>query len=239
MRPIRREEPAFQEYETGKKPMRILGITGGVGAGKSRLLDFLREHYGARVFQADEAGHQVMEPGTAAYEEIVSLFGREILRSDKRVDRQALGALVFFDAAKRKALNGIVHPAVKELAREAVAEAEREGNVPLFVIEAALLIEDHYEEICDELWYVYADQNVRRERLKSSRGYTQEKISAIFESQLSEEEFRRHCQVLIDNSGSFEETIRQTKGLLEKSFQTGSKLSGDGAEKDRRGEQKI
>lgn len=210
MRPISTEETVRQ----GEASMRVIGLTGGIGAGKSWLLDFLKEAYGARVFQADEAGHQVMEPGTAAYEEIERLFGRKILKDTGEIDRQALGALVFSDGEKREALNSIIHPAVKALARKAVKEAREEGNVALFVIEAALLIEDHYEEICDELWYVYADPDVRRARLRASRGYTEEKISAVFESQLSDEEFRKNCKVVIDNSGSMERAVGQIERLL-------------------------
>ena len=192
--------------------MHIIGITGGVGAGKSKLLDFLKEAYKAQVFQADEAGHQVMEPGTKAYGQIVDYFGKGILAGDGQIDRRALGALVFSDEKKRKYLNGIIHPAVKALALEEIARAHNEGACRLFIIEAALLIEDHYEEICDEFWYVYANETVRRERLRISRGYSDEKITAMFESQLTDEEFREHCRVVIDNSGSIEEAYEQIRG---------------------------
>ncbi|MCI8557926.1 MAG: dephospho-CoA kinase [Lachnospiraceae bacterium] len=196
--------------------MRVIGITGGVGAGKSRLLSFLEEAYKAQVFQADQAGHQVMEPGTDAYGQIVEYFGKGILAADGRIDRQALGAQVFSDEKKRKYLNGIIHPAVKALARKEIAKARSEGGIRLFIIEAALLIEDHYEEICDELWYVYADEAVRRERLRVSRSYTDEKTTAVFESQLADEEFRKHCQVVIDNSGTIEAACEQIRVLLQK-----------------------
>lgn len=196
--------------------MRIIGITGGVGAGKSRILAFLRETWGARVFQADEAGHRVMEPGTKVYRQIVEYFGNDILAGDGSIDRQALGAQVFSDKTKRNYLNGLIHPAVKALAVEEIAQVRREGNVRFFVIEAALLIEDHYEKICDELWYVYADEEVRRKRLKESRGYSHEKIQAMFDSQLTDEEFRKHCQAVIDNSGLAEETYEQIRALMDR-----------------------
>lgn len=192
--------------------MRVIGITGGVGAGKSQVLSFLEKTYKAQVFQADEAGHQVMEPGTNAYGQIVDYFGKGILAGDGQIDRRALGALVFSDEKKRKYLNGIIHPAVKALALEKIARAHNEGVYRLFIIEAALLIEDHYEEICDELWYVYANETVRRERLRISRGYSDEKITAMFESQLTDEEFREHCRVVIDNSSSIEEAYEQIRG---------------------------
>lgn len=191
--------------------MWVIGITGGVGAGKSELLAFLKKAYKAQVFQADLAGHQVMEPGTKAYGQIVEYFGKEILDRNGQIDRQALGTKVFSDEIKRKYLNGIIHPAVKSLTRKEIAKARSVGTCRLFIIEAALLIEDHYEEICDELWYVYADEAVRRERLRSSRGYSDEKITAVFESQLTDEEFRKHCQAVIDNSGSIEKAYEQIR----------------------------
>ena len=89
-------------------------------------------------------------------------------------------------------LNAIVHPAVKEYIKRAI-EKEREYGTPFFVIEAALLIEDKYDEICDELWYIYADEQTRIERLKLHRGYSEEKIRDLFANQLSEEEFFQHC----------------------------------------------
>lgn len=194
--------------------MRVIGITGGAGAGKSEILSFLEEKYGARVFEADRAGHKVMEPGTDAFLRIAGLFGKGILGQDGRIDRGALGAVVFSDREKREALNEIIHPAVKAMALEEIAGAREEGRYPLFVIEAALLIEDHYEKICDELWYVYADPKVRRERLRVSRGYSDEKVSAVFASQLSDGEFRKHCRAVIDNSGAIETAYGQIRKLL-------------------------
>ena len=163
-----------------------------VGAGKSEILAFLEKDCKARVFQADAAGHRVMEPGTDAFEQIAALFGSEILGQEGRIDRRALGAVVFSDEEKRKALNQIIHPAVKAMALEEIARAGEEGGCELFVIEAALLIEDHY----------------------ASRGYSDEKISAVFASQLSDEEFRKHCQAVIDNNGCIEKAYKEIQGLL-------------------------
>lgn len=193
--------------------MWVIGITGGVGAGKSEILAFLEKECGARVFQADQAGHLVMEPGTEAFERIAALFGGRILGEDGRIDRRALGAVVFADAKKREALNEIIHPAVKAMALKEIVRAREEGRYPLFVIEAALLIEDHYEKICDELWYIYAAPEVRRERLRASRGYSDEKISSVFASQLTDEEFRKHCRRVIDNSGSIEAACEQIRSF--------------------------
>ncbi len=200
--------------------MKVIGITGGVGAGKSRILHFLEEAFHARVFEADRAGHQVMEPGTEAFREIRRVFGEGILGDDGGIDRRALGEIVFSSQEKRACLNGIIHPAVKKMAVEEIVRAREEGETSLFVIEAALLIEDRYEEICEELWYIYADREVRRERLRASRGYSDEKITAVFESQLSDERFREHCRAVIDNSGPIEMAYRQIRDLLGEAFPT-------------------
>lgn len=204
--------------------MKIIGITGGVGAGKSAILEHLKEQYGAYVIQADQVGHLVMEPGQEAYEAIVEAFAKgksgectaaskQILRMDGTIDRKILGSIVFSDKEKLEQLNAIVHPAVKEWIRREIAWKQKEG-CRLLIVEAALLIEDGYASICDEMWYIYTDPQVRRARLKASRGYTDEKIDAIYRNQLSEAAFRAACQAVIDNSGSFEDTKTQIAGLF-------------------------
>lgn len=200
---------------TNTQGMRIIGITGGVGAGKSEILDFLRNRYEAHVIQADEVGHLVIEMGTEGYQKVLDVFGQEILRPDGAIDRGILGGIVFSDPAKREALNQIIHPAVKAWIRREIERKAQEGECRLLVIEAALLIEDHYEELCEEFWYIYTEEGERRERLKASRGYSDEKISAIFASQSSDQIFREHCQVVIDNNGSIEDTYRQIENLLD------------------------
>ncbi|MCC8049566.1 MAG: dephospho-CoA kinase [Clostridiales bacterium] len=234
-------EPMKRGWKTAG--VKVLGITGGIGAGKSTILIYLKEKYNAHILEADAVGHLVQQPDTACWERIVSVFGADILRGDRTIDRGKLGAIVYADRAKLDELNAIVHPAVKAYicqeiagcgrAKEgfcgstapvsADASCEASGYSDTFiVIEAALLLEDHYDEICDEIWYIYADKRVREERLMQSRGYTREKVRQIMQNQLSEEEFRRSCQTVIDNSGSPEKTYEQMdlaigKFLLEQS----------------------
>ena len=135
--------------------MKVLGITGQVGAGKSTILAYLEEKYRAKVIQADQVGHLVMEPDTSCYKQICSLFGEQILAADQKIDRKKLGAIVFADQEKLAMLNAIVHPAVKEYIRTAVYLEKQKACVPFVVVEAALLLEEHYDEICDEIWYIY------------------------------------------------------------------------------------
>ena len=121
---------------------------------------------------------------------------------------------IFSDDRKREELNAIVHPAVREYVLQQKEAEERAGKLFLLVLEAALLIEEHYDEICDELWYIYTTEENRRARLKASRGYSDAHVDRIFASQLSEEEYRRHCRVVIDNNGTLEETLTQTEEAL-------------------------
>ena len=146
------------------KSMIFIGITGGVGAGKSAVLGYLKELKGVRVMLSDEIAHELMEPGSDCYNRLKELFAEEpIWLEDGHFDRPALAKVIFSDDKKRELLNEVVHPAVKEYVLNAVKEAKKDGLFML-VLEAALLIEEGYGEICDELWYIYASEEVRRKR---------------------------------------------------------------------------
>lgn len=180
--------------------MKVLGITGGVGAGKSTILAYLEQKHGARIIQADQVAFCLQQPGGICFEEIVVLFGKEILAADGRIDRGKLASVVFADAGLLARLNAIVHPAVKEWIIKEIEKERQKGQVSLFVVEAALLLEDHYDLICDEIWYIHTDSEVRCKRLMNSRGYSEEKVHRIMKNQLSEQLYREKCQVVIDNS---------------------------------------
>lgn len=188
--------------------MKIIGVTGGVGAGKSTVLNYLEKRYGAKLILADLVGHEVMEPGHEAYEQVVKAFGQEIVSEDKTIDRKALGAIVFADEKKRMILNRIIHPAVRQEILRRLKEAEL-SHLSSVVVEAALFLEENYDAFCDETWYIYTDEKIRRQRLKESRGYSDERIDQIFRSQKTHEEFQKRCMFMIDNNGSEEETFRQ------------------------------
>ena len=195
--------------------MKFIGITGGVGAGKSEILSYLGKKTGVRVMLADEIAHELMEAGTDCYKCLRQTFNDEdIWNSDGSFNREKLAKVIFSDKLKRDIMNSIVHPAVKEyVIRQQKYEKER-GELSLLVLEAALLIEEHYDKICDELWYIYTSEENRRDRLKASRGYSDEKIDNIFKSQLSEEEYRKYCAVVIDNNGSVEAAFEQIAKAL-------------------------
>lgn len=194
--------------------MRVIGITGGVGSGKSRVLDFLRDEYGAVVVQLDAVAKELQAAGQPCFERIVERFGEEIVGADGELDRAKLGRIVFADARKLKILNEIVHPEVKEWVRRDIS-LKKSADTPVYVIEAALLPGAGYEDICEEMWYIYTDESVRRERLRESRGYSDEQITRMIAAQPDEDTFRKTCSVVIDNSGSFEKTRQQIQNVLE------------------------
>lgn len=189
--------------------MKVIGITGGVGCGKSALLAYIKEHYNCRIILADQAAHQVEEPGQPCYEKLIAILSEDILNEDGTIHKGKMAEKIFKDEKLLEAVNAIIHPAVKVLILDEIQKERRKGEVRYFFVEAALLIEDGYLDIVDEMWYIYAKEQVRRERLHLSRGYSEEKIDAIMASQLSEEDFRKYCKVVIDNSGSLEEAFEQ------------------------------
>jgi len=195
--------------------MRVIGITGGVGSGKSRVLSYLKDAYNVEIFQADTAAKHLMEPDAPCFSGIRRILGEGILDEHGAVDRARMADSIFHDKAVRSAVEAVIHPAVFEMTKRELASA-RERHCEYFVIEAALLFESKYNEICDEVWYIYADEKTRAARLTQERGYSSDKTNAIMESQLSDSAFRRRSTFVIDNSGSFEDTKKAIDRLLDR-----------------------
>lgn len=194
--------------------MKVIGITGGVGCGKSAVLDLIKENFNAHIIKADDVGKTVLDKGTKGYKQVVELFGDDILDSNEEINRKKLADIVFNNPNKLMVLNSIVHPQVKKIIVEKIAYCKCYENFDYFFVEAALLFEDHYENFCDETWYIYSDIEQRKERLISGRGYTLEKINSILNNQMSEDEFKDRCDKVIDNSYSLESTLLQLKNML-------------------------
>lgn len=200
--------------------MEVIGITGGVGAGKSEILSYLSKRTNCRIIIADRVAHELERRGGVCYEKIVDLLGTEILAADGEIDRVKMAAVVFADRELLAQVNRIVHPAVKEYIMDQIAQERKDGRYDYLFIEAALLIEDGYAEIVDEMWYIHTDERTRRNRLKTSRGYSDEKIDNIIHGQLSEEVFCRNCEAVIYNNEALEDAYKQIdKKLGEKSCQ--------------------
>ena len=188
--------------------MVTIGLTGGVGAGKSLLLAFLHDKYNAFVIEADKVGHQVMEPGMLCYGPVIELFGPGIIKKDKTLDRRAISDIVFTETEKRQQLDDIIHPAVKRVIREELQKEALAGR-KLAIVEAALLLEDNYQAFCDEVWYVYVDEDTRVKRLMDGRGYSEEKARSIMAAQKPDSFYREYADFVIDNSGEPEEAMEQ------------------------------
>ena len=195
--------------------MKFIGVTGGVGAGKSEVLSYLDERADSFVLYSDRLAEKESKPGGRCYSEIVKAFpDQKLYNADGMMNRAAFAKEVFSDEKKRLALDGIIHPMMREIIMEDVKEKRTEGKYKYYFLEAALLIEEHYYEVLDALWYIFAPIDVRRDRLKTSRHYSDEKIDAILSKQLDDREFRRYADVVIDNGGDFSSTKEYIETLL-------------------------
>lgn len=196
--------------------MRIIGITGGIGTGKSTILSILKKEPNSFIVEADALAHQLMEQGQAAYKKIVDVFGKDILDSNGNINRNVLGKIVFEDVNLLKQLNEIVHPAVKKYILSDIQKKSEQG-FQNYIIEAALLIEDGYKEVCDEIWYVYVEKEERIRRLIKGRGGNRDKWEAVIQNQSSDDYYRQYSDFVIDNGENLTKTEDVVKELLFKS----------------------
>lgn len=194
--------------------MKLIGLTGGIGSGKSVVAGILKTEYGACILDTDSIAKQQMEPGGESYKLVVDYFGKEILSPDGTINRQKLAAIIFEDKSKRLKINQLTHPIVLEAVQREIENKRRDGKTEYLVVETALMIEAGYDYICDEVWYVYAPVEVRRSRLKESRGYTDEKIDAILANQSKEEEFRARFTKVVENTGDIQYLRSQVDSLI-------------------------
>jgi dephospho-CoA kinase len=201
--------------------MKRLGITGGIASGKSAVAGMLRE-LGFRVIDADALGHEVIEPGTRAYSEIVAEFGAGVVGADGRIDRRKLGALVFAEREKLERLNAIVHPRVEEEMVWLFGKWEKSGVTDAAFVEAALLVEAAYQKNLDGLVVVWCRPEQQIERLLA-RGLSQAEARRRIAAQMPAEEKLKFATEKIDCSGTIEDTKRQVVELAEKLRREGSK----------------
>jgi len=190
--------------------MKVIGITGGVGAGKSRILAILQEEYNAWTIQADEVAKALEEPGQPGFEGLLAAFGPSLLTEDQVIDRRRLAELIFRDPQALKQVNEIIHP----LTWAAIKAQVRDSDADLIAVEAALFGRQS-REICTELWYVDSSVENRIRRLQKSRGYDREKCCRMMDSQPSREEFLALADRVIDNNGTLAQVRQQIKEILE------------------------
>ena len=186
----------------------IIGVMGGVGSGKSTVLNYLENNYEANIIEADKVAKEVMLPGNDVYNEIVKTFPEVIV--DNKIDSKKLAEIVFNDKERLEKLNSITHPgAVKEIVSRIKSSKNR-----IIVVESAILLGSGVEQYCDELWFVFCNRDTRIKRLMQTRGYSKEKCISVIESQPADEEYNKGADEFIDNSYSEENTREQIDLIL-------------------------
>lgn len=186
----------------------IIGVMGGVGSGKSTVLNYLENNYEANIIEADKVAKEVMLPGNDVYNEIVKTFPEVI--ADNKIDSKKLAEIVFNDKEQLEKLNSITHPgAVKEIVSRIKSSKNR-----IIVVESAILLGSGVEQYCDELWFVFCNRDTRIKRLMQTRGYSKEKCISVIESQPADEEYNKGADEFIDNSYSEENTREQIDLIL-------------------------
>lgn len=190
--------------------MKTIGLTGGIGAGKSTVSQILTE-LGAFVIDADKVGHEIYLPGKEAWRQVTAAFGTDILAPDQTIDRKKLGAIVFGSDEARKRLNSIVHPLMFQDIRRRIDEKRAAGFTKPIVVEAAILIEANWLPLVDEVWVVVTNKNAVVKRVAEQRGMAAKDTEARIASQLSDAERLKHAQVVITNDGSREELQKKIR----------------------------
>ncbi|MBA7602567.1 Dephospho-CoA kinase [subsurface metagenome] len=191
--------------------MKVIGLTGGIGSGKSTVSQFLAE-LGAVIVDADRVGHEAFKPNTDVWREVVAAFGRQILTTNGDVDREKLGETVFANPESLLRLNQIMHPRIYEMVKARLEEYRRQG-VSVVVLEAPLLIEAGWSSLVDEVWVTVAPESTVLRRLKERAGLSEQQSLARIHSQLPSEERIKHADVVIDNDCSLNELKAKVREL--------------------------
>jgi dephospho-CoA kinase len=196
--------------------MKVIGLTGGIGSGKSTVAGYLKE-LGARVFDADKIGHEVMLPRTPGWSKLVSTFGESILNSNEEINRTRLGKLVFGNPEAIARLDHIMHPIIMDMVKDKLEQARHEG-VKVAVIEAAMLIEADWRPLVDEIWVTVAQQATRVKRLKTRNDYSENDALVRIRSQMSDSERVKHADVVIDTDCNLTELKSEIRRLWDLRF---------------------
>jgi dephospho-CoA kinase len=192
--------------------MLTIGLTGGIGSGKSTVAKILGE-FGATILDADKVAHTTYAPGGPAYDAVIAAFGAQIVAADRTIDRKQLGAVVFGNPERLNQLTSIVWPATRDSIRRNLTELRASGaNLPI-VVEAAILIEANWQSLFDEIWLVRAPREQVVARIESQRGLKPSETEARIRAQLSDEERAKHATLIIENNGSLEELHTMLKEI--------------------------
>ena len=179
--------------------MLVIGLTGGIGTGKSEVTRML-EALGAVVINADQVGHEAYRPNSESWKEVVKTFGEQILRPDRDIDRQKLGAIVFADPDQLSKLNQIMHPRMARIVSDQLESLRGQGT-RVAVVEAALLFEAGWDSLVDEVWATDSPVETVIERLQARNGMSAEEVLKRIDSQMDRSERLKRAQVIVDNGG--------------------------------------
>ena len=187
----------------------VIGVTGGIGSGKSTVSSFL-EKLGVPVIDADDISRNLLKPGGKALAEVVAAFGSELIDSNGQLDRKALGEIVFSDSNKLKVLNAIVHKYVAEEIDNRIKCYKTEGFSRI-VVDAPLPIEHGFLDLCDIVWTVHADEEIRIKRIMKRSGMTREEAIARINSQITERQYIEIATTVIYNNETEEHLKREVE----------------------------
>jgi dephospho-CoA kinase len=193
--------------------MFVIGLTGGIGTGKSQVAKIL-EDLGAAAINADLLGHEAYLPNTVTWQKIVDTFGKEVLSPGGEVDRKKLGGVVFGDPGQLERLNAIMFPRIYQMIEERIAGLDRDGRNTV-VVEAALFLEAKWDPLAAEIWVTVSSEDAVVERLKSRNNFTEEAIKARIASQMPQDERVARADVVIDNDIGMDELRRRVEQLFE------------------------
>ena len=189
--------------------MKVIGLTGGIGSGKSTVSRFLAE-LGAVIIDADKVGHEAFKPGTELWREVVAAFGQQIVTPSGDIDRKKVGEIVFGNPELLSQLNQIMHPRMHEMVEAQIEEYQRQG-VMVVVLEAALLLEAGWTSLVDEVWVTVVSESTVLRRLEKRAGLSEQESLARIRSQLSSEKRVKHADVVINNEGDLDELKTKVK----------------------------
>lgn len=201
--------------------MKVIGITGGIGSGKSKVIGSMRKKYRVYLISTDEVAMNLMRKGNVSYQKVVGYFGTQVLGEDGEINRSELAKLVFEKEEELLKLNSFTHKDVRE---EVLRQIERVKNraseenqidgYDYILVETALPYEARLNEYCDEIWYVYASLEIRQRRLVENRGYSTQKVNNILNKQLPEEAYRDYCEKILVNDTNEEDILKQIETFL-------------------------
>ena len=192
---------------------RIIGLTGGIGSGKSTVSQFLAD-FGAIIIDADKLGHEAYRPNTDTWRELVKTFGNRILAADNTIDRKKLGAIVFGNPEELARLNAIIHPQITKMIKKRINDYHRKG-IDVIVLDAPVLFEASGKSLVEEVWVVVADEKNVIKRAVARTGLPEEQVRSRISSQMSVEERIKRAQVVIHNDGTVEDLRQKVKELWE------------------------